>query len=60
VPRPGAWGLVTKHAIEQADRLLATSSTSATSRALMSLYGKRWGMECGLRNTKDSRFGMGL
>jgi Transposase DDE domain len=28
---------------------LATSSTSATSRALMSLYGKRWGIECGLR-----------
>ena len=30
---------------------LAASSTSATSRALMSLYGKRWGIECGLRNT---------
>jgi hypothetical protein len=39
---------------------LAASSTSATSRALMSLYGKRWGIECGLRDTKDSRFGMGL
>ena len=26
----------------------------------MSLYGKRWGIECGLRDTKDSRFGMGL
>ena len=39
---------------------LATSSTSATSRVLMSLYGKRWGIECGLRDTKDSRFGMGL
>ena len=23
-------------------------------------YGKRWGIECGLRDTKDSRFGMGL
>jgi hypothetical protein len=30
---------------------LATSSTSATSKALMSLYGKRWGIECGLRDT---------
>ena len=39
---------------------LATSSTSATSRALMRLYGKRWGIECGLRDTKDPRFGMGL
>jgi hypothetical protein len=26
----------------------------------MSLYGKRWGIECGLRDTKDSRFGNGL
>jgi hypothetical protein len=25
-----------------------------------SLYGKCWGIECGLRDTKDSRFGMGL
>jgi Transposase DDE domain len=39
---------------------LATSSTGATSRALMSLYGKRWGIECGLRDTKDPRFGMGM
>ena len=39
---------------------LAASSTSATSRALMSLYGKRWGIECGLRDTKDPRFGMGM
>ena len=39
---------------------LAASSTSATSKALMRLYGKRWGIECGLRDTKDSRFGMGL
>jgi hypothetical protein len=27
---------------------------------LMSLYGKRWGIECGLRDTKDLRFGMGM
>ena len=26
----------------------------------MSLYGKRWGIECGLRDTKDPRFGMGM
>jgi hypothetical protein len=26
----------------------------------MNLYGKRWGIECGLRDTKDLRFGMGL
>jgi Transposase DDE domain len=39
---------------------LATSSTVATARALMSLYGKRWGIECGFRDTKDLRFGMGL
>jgi hypothetical protein len=39
---------------------LATSSTAATARALMSLYGKRWGIECGLRDTKDLRFGMGM
>jgi len=39
---------------------LATSSTVATARALMTLYGKRWGIECGLRDTKDMRFGMGM
>jgi len=39
---------------------LATSSTDATARALMSLYGKRWSIECGLRDTKDLRFGMGM
>ena len=38
---------------------LASSSTDASSRALMSLYGKRWSIECGLRDTKDLRFGMG-
>ena len=30
---------------------LATSSTQAPARALMTLYGKRWGIECGLRDT---------
>jgi hypothetical protein len=39
---------------------LVASSTSATSRALIRLYGKRWGIESGLRDTKDPRFGMGL
>jgi Transposase DDE domain len=39
---------------------LATNSTAATARALMTLYGKRWGIECGLRDTKDLRFGMGM
>jgi len=24
------------------------------------LYGRRWGIECTLRDTKDLRFGMGL
>jgi hypothetical protein len=27
---------------------------------LISLYGKRWGIECGLRDTKDSRFGSAI
>src|ERR1700740_3846653 len=26
----------------------------------MSLYGKRWSIECGLRDAKDPRFGMGM
>jgi Transposase DDE domain len=38
---------------------LATSSTVATARMLMNLYGKRWGIESGFRDTKDLRFGMG-
>lgn len=39
---------------------LATSLTDATASALKSLYGKRWGIECGFRDTKDLRFGMGM
>ncbi len=39
---------------------LATSSTEVTATALMCLYGKRWSIECGLRDTKDLRFGMGM
>lgn len=38
---------------------VAASRADATSQALMSLYGKRWGIECGLRDAKDPRFGMG-
>ena len=39
---------------------LATNTTSQSAQALMRLYGKRWGIECGLRDTKDLRFGMGM
>jgi hypothetical protein len=39
---------------------LAASSDDQTARALMTLYGKRWGIECGFRDTKDIRFGMGM
>jgi DDE family transposase len=39
---------------------LASSNTNASARVLMSLYGKRWSIECGLRDTKDLRFGMGM
>lgn len=39
---------------------LATNLTDDTPRELMGLYGKRWSIECGLRDTKDIRFGMGM
>jgi hypothetical protein len=39
---------------------LAASSTDATAKQLTGYYGRRWGIECGLRDTKDLRFGMGL
>jgi len=39
---------------------LATSVTHETARALVNLYGKRWGIECAFRDTKDLRFGMGM
>jgi len=39
---------------------LASSRADATASALKSLYGKRWGIECGFRDTKDLRFGMGM
>jgi hypothetical protein len=39
---------------------LATSSTDATAKQLIGLYGRRWAIECTLRDSKDLRFGMGL
>jgi hypothetical protein len=39
---------------------LAASSTNATARQLTGYYGRRWGIECALRDTKDMRFGMGM
>jgi hypothetical protein len=39
---------------------LATSSTDATAKQLTGYYGRRWGIECTLRDAKDLRFGMGL
>ena len=39
---------------------LAASDAAATAKTLKALYGKRWGIECGLRDTKDLRFGMGM
>ena len=39
---------------------LATSRAKATASDLKGLYGKRWEIECGFRDTKDLRFGMGM
>jgi len=39
---------------------LAASSTTATAREPTGYYGRRWGIECALRDTKDLRFGMGM
>lgn len=39
---------------------LATNLTDARASTLKSLYGRRWGIECGFRDTKDLRFGMGM
>src|SRR5271167_2826332 len=39
---------------------LAASSSNATARQMIGYYGRRWGIECGLRDTKDLRFGMGM
>ena len=39
---------------------LAASSTEATAKDLTGYYGSRWGIESGLRDSKDLRFGMGM
>jgi len=39
---------------------LAASSANATAKHLIGYYARRWGIECGLRDTKDLRFGMGM
>ena len=39
---------------------LATSYKNNTVGFLKGLYGQRWGIECGFRDTKDPRFGMGM
>ena len=39
---------------------IATNTTDMPARALINLYARRWGIECALRDTKDSRFGMGM
>jgi hypothetical protein len=39
---------------------LATSSTDETAKDLTRYYGSRWGIESGLRDSKDIRFGMGM
>ena len=39
---------------------LAASVSNETARALVNLYGKRWGIEGAFRDTKDLRFGMGM
>ena len=39
---------------------LASNRTNARASDLKRLYGKRWGIESGFRDTKDIRFGMGM
>jgi hypothetical protein len=39
---------------------LATNIIDTTAGFLKGLYGKRWGIECGFRDTKDLHFGMGM
>jgi hypothetical protein len=39
---------------------LATNLTDTTASFLKGLYGRRWGIECGFRDTKDLHFGMGM
>jgi hypothetical protein len=39
---------------------LVASSTDAKANHLFGYYGRRWQIECSLRDTKDLRFGMGM
>ena len=39
---------------------LVTSEATVPTRVLIRYYGKRWGIEAGVRDIKDMRFGMGL
>ena len=39
---------------------LASSTTDRPTRELINLYAKRWSIECGFRDSKDIRFGMGM
>lgn len=39
---------------------LASSATDKPARELINLYARRWGIECGFRDSKDIRFGMGM
>ena len=39
---------------------LAASGPNATAKQMIGYYGRRWGIECALRDTKDLRFGMGM
>ena len=39
---------------------LVASEATVPTRVLIRYYGKRWGIEAGLRDIKDMRFGMGL
>jgi hypothetical protein len=39
---------------------LATSTDAETARTAIKLYGRRWGIESGFRDTKDLRYGMGM
>jgi Transposase DDE domain len=39
---------------------LAASSKNLRASQLIKLYAKRWSIECGFRDSKDLRFGMGM
>jgi hypothetical protein len=39
---------------------LATSTDAETAKTAIKLYGRRWGIESGFRDTKDLRYGMGM